>query len=87
MNAEEWVKWNTWPFEEEQTPEEEARQRELQNAVCRMVYEGDLDADVEKPPHPYPSTHLLNPAFEYTPACKTDIRKTFERVRKGKEAK
>jgi len=28
---------------------------------------------------------LLDPAFKYTPACATDIRKTFARVRKERE--
>ena len=26
--------------------------------------------------------HILNPQFKYTPACSTDIRKTFARARK-----
>lgn len=30
----------------------------------------------------YPVGHLLNPATRYTPAAATDLRKTFERVRR-----
>ena len=29
----------------------------------------------------YPSSHLCNPAFKYTPAASTDIRETIRRAR------
>jgi hypothetical protein len=32
-------------------------------------------------PCPYPVGHLLNPATKYVPACATDIRETFKRIR------
>jgi hypothetical protein len=29
-----------------------------------------------------PETSLLNPKFRYTPAAKTDVRRTFARIRR-----
>jgi len=33
----------------------------------------------------YPANHCFNPQFKYVPAEHTDIRQTFERVRKDQE--
>lgn len=30
-----------------------------------------------------PSKRLTDPAFKYTPACKTDLRETFRRAREA----
>jgi hypothetical protein len=30
-----------------------------------------------------PSQRLTDPAFQYTPACKTDLRETFRRAREA----
>lgn len=30
-----------------------------------------------------PSRRLTDPAFQYTPACKTDLRETFRRAREA----
>lgn len=34
----------------------------------------------------YPLGHILNPDTTYTPAARTDVRKTIERARKRMEA-
>lgn len=33
-----------------------------------------------------PSVSLLDPRFKYTPACKTNLRETFRRVREAQAA-
>lgn len=33
----------------------------------------------------YPQNHLYNPNFKYVPAAHTDIRMTFERIKKDQD--
>jgi hypothetical protein len=30
---------------------------------------------------------ILDPSFKYTPSCQTDVRKTFDRIRREQQAR